>query len=343
MDWRAAASRVLLATALWVGIAGCSNGAPGSGETAGSPAAGSPSPAPEVSVAASTTPLPEPSDPATPRASVDVAGAREAFQYPAGERRFVLVDSTEDAGVTIRDITYESVGGRTLSALLVTPGSAGPFPAVLFLHWYATNEPDGDRTEFLDEAVALAGRGVVSLLPQQAFPWASPPSGAAEDRQAVIDQVVDHRIGIDILLAQPEVDPDRLAVVGHDFGGMYAALLAGIDPRVDAAVVMAGVPRWADWYLRYWHPVPAAEEPAYEATMLAVDPVTFLPDVSGPLFFQFAESDQFVSQAAIDAWLAAAPDESTTVETYAWNHSLRTEDAEADRRAYLAAALGLAD
>jgi dienelactone hydrolase len=343
MDWRAAASRVALATTFVVGVAGCSDGAPGPGGTAGSPAAGSPSPAPEVSAAASMTPLPEPSVPATPGPSVDVAGARAAFQYPAGERRFVLVDSIEDAGVTIRDITYASVDGRTVSALLVAPESAGPFPAVLFLHWYATNEPDGDRTEFLDEAVTLAERGVVSLLPEQVFPWATPPSGAAEDRQAVIDQVVDHRIGIDILLAQPEVDPDRLAVVGHDFGGMYAALLAGIDPRVDAAVVMAGVPHFADWYLRYWHPVPAAEEPAYQATMLAVDPVTFLPDVNIPLLLQFAESDQFVNQAAIDAWLAAAPDESTTVETYASNHSLRTEDAGDDRRAFLAAALGLAD
>jgi hypothetical protein len=79
------------------------------------------------------------------------------------------------------------------------------------------------------------------------------------------------------------------------------------------------------------------------ATMLAVDPVTFLQDAPGRLFFQFAESDEYVNQAAIDAWLAAAPAGSTTVETYAWNHSLRTEDSEADRQAVLAAALGLAD
>ena len=110
-----------------------------------------------------------------------------------------------------------------------------------------------------------------------------------------------------------------------------------------ATAVMAGVPHFADWYLRYWHPVPAAEEPAYEATMLAVDPVTFLPAAPGRLLLQFAESDQFVNQAAIDGWLAAAPDGSTTVETYAWNHSLRTEDAKADRQAFVAAALGLAD
>jgi dienelactone hydrolase len=272
---------------------------------------------------------------------VDVAAARLAFDYPAGEREFAVVDSTTEGDARVLDVTYESVGGRAVSAYLVVPDTAGGFPAVLYLHWYATNEPDGNRTEFLEEAVALAANGVVSLLPQQVFPWGAPPSGAAEDRQAVIDQVVDLRIGLDILLAQPEVDPARLAVVGHDFGGMYAALVTGLDDRVDAAAILAGVPRWADWYLRYWHPVPTAEEPAYEATMSEVDPVTFLPGTEIPLLLQFAKSDQFVNQAAIETWLAAAPDEWTTIETYAWNHSLRTNAALADRLAFLTVELGL--
>lgn len=295
--------------------------------------------APSVRVTASpnkgVTPAPTP--------SVDVTAARLAFEYPDADREFVVIDSTQEAGVTIHDVTYESVGGRVVSAFLVVPDATGPFPAVLFLHWYATNEPDGNRTEFLDEAIDLAADGVVSLLPEQVFPWATPPSGATEDRQAVIDQVVDLRVGLDILLAQPQVDADRLAVVGHDFGGMYAALVGSLDDRIDGAAILAGVPRWADWYLRYWQPVPAGDEPAYEATMANVDPVTFLPVTEIPLLLQFSRTDQFVNQAAIDAWLAAAPDESTTVETYAWNHSLHTQAADAHRRAFLAAVLHLAD
>ena len=253
----------------------------------------------------------------------------------------MVVEETTTNGVTVRDVTYESAGGRIVSAFVVLPDGAGSSAAVLYLHWYAPSEEDGDRTEFLDEAVALASEGVVSLLPQQVFPWTTPPSGAAEDRRAVIDQVVDLRIGLDILLQQPAVDPERVAVVGHDFGGMYGALVAGLDDRVDAAVIIAGVPRFADWYLRYWNPVPAEERPAYSATMAAVDPVTFLPQTETSLLFQFGKSDQFVKQAAIDAWLAAAPTDRTRVESYAWNHSLRTEAALADRRAFLGRVLGL--
>jgi hypothetical protein len=48
-----------------------------------------------------------------------------------------------------------------------------------------------------------------------------------------------------------------------------------------------------------------------------------------------------VNQAAIDTWLAAAPGDAMSVESYDWNHSLRTESARADRTAFLVAALGL--
>jgi len=337
------ASRDARAPGVWLaGIAltaaaACSPGAGGPRATSPAPASvvSSPSaPAVTASSEASVAPSPEP--------SVDVDAARAAFEYPAGERTFEEVGSTTEGGVTTRDVTYESVGGRTVSALVVAPDDSARHPAVLFLHWYATNEPDGNRTEFLDDATALAGRGVVSLLPQEQFPWHQPPLGLEADRQAVVDQVVDLRVGLDLLLALPEVDADRVAVVGHDFGGMYAALVAGLDRRVDAAVVMAGVPHFADWYLRYWHPVARADEPEYRATMLEVDPVTFLPDVRGPLLFQFAESDQFVSDAAIDAWAAASSTEATT-RTYDSNHSLRIAAAEVDRSTFLATVLALSD
>lgn len=278
----------------------------------------------------------------TPGPSVDLVAARSAFDYHVAKPTFVEVAKTTKGRVTVSDVTYASVGGRTVSGLLVAPVGGSHHPVVLFLHWYATNEPDGNRTEFLEEATELAARGVVSLLPEQQFPWHKPPAGTTEDHQAVIDQVVDDRVGIDALLALPGVDPKRVGVVGHDFGAMYAALVAGLDGRVSAAVIMAGVPHFADWYLRYWHPVSTSEQATYKATMLEIDPVTFLPAAAGPVLFQFADSDQFVKQAAIDAWMAAAPRDAS-VKTYNSNHRLRTDAARADRDAFLAKALAFAD
>lgn len=40
--------------------------------------------------------------------------------------------------------------------------------------------------------------------------------------------------GITALSQRPQVDPERMAVAGASYGGMYATLIAGVDPRVKA-------------------------------------------------------------------------------------------------------------
>ncbi len=50
----------------------------------------------------------------------------------------------------------------------------------------------------------------------------------------------DLRRAIDFLVQMPEVDPDRVATIGHSLGGWYSLWLAGADTRIKAAVVNAG-------------------------------------------------------------------------------------------------------
>src|SRR5437899_1506856 len=70
-----------------------------------------------------------------------------------------------EGGVTVRDITFASPTGSRTPAYLVTPADKGPYAAVLYGHWYEPPDPTSNRTEYLEEAVTLARRGVVSLLP----------------------------------------------------------------------------------------------------------------------------------------------------------------------------------
>src|SRR6266496_508422 len=85
---------------------------------------------------------------------------------------------TRRGGALVHDITYRAPGQDRVDAYLVTPARAGRFAGALFLHWL-DSAPNANRTEFLDEAVALAGsgRGLVSLLPQLDFPFAFGPVG----------------------------------------------------------------------------------------------------------------------------------------------------------------------
>jgi dienelactone hydrolase len=146
--------------------------------------------------------------------------------------------------VTVHDISYISPKGGRVPAYLVVPEGKGPFAAVIWGHWYMPGSAFLNRKEFLDEAVALAPAGVVSLLPDG--PIARPGHKEDDDwmsEQQVADRVqaiVDMRRGADLLLARSDVDPKRLAYVGHSYNAEVGAFLAGIDRRFKAFVLMAG-------------------------------------------------------------------------------------------------------
>ena len=145
---------------------------------------------------------------------------------------------------TVYDITYKSPKGGVVPAYLVVPKGRGPFAAVIWGHWYWQNSSMRNRREFLDEAIALAGTGVVSLLTDGpvARPGHVESKDPLDERIATdfIQQVVDMRRGVDLLLARRDVDRKRIAYVGHSYNANVGALLSGIDRRFKAFVLMAG-------------------------------------------------------------------------------------------------------
>ena len=162
-------------------------------------------------------------------------------QMPLGLKQ-ISVQRREHASVY--DITYESPKGGLVPAYLVVPKGRGPFAAVVWGHWYWGNSSMRNRRQFLDEAVVLASAGVVSLLPDG--PVARPGHVTSKEplnEQQVVDLVqaiVDMRRGVDLLLARRDVDPKRVAFVGHSYNAIVGAFLSGIDRRFKAFVLMAG-------------------------------------------------------------------------------------------------------
>lgn len=150
----------------------------------------------------------------------------------------------ERDGVKIYDISYASLKGGRVPAYLVVPKERGPFAAIIFGHWAMPGSPTKNRTEFLEEAVAFARAGAVSLLTDA--PLARPgfkPSTQPFDPQDVavyFQQVMDMRRGVDLLLARKDVDPARIAYVGHSYNANVGGLLAGVEKRIKTFVLMAG-------------------------------------------------------------------------------------------------------
>ena len=246
-------------------------------------------------------------------------------------------DETAD-GVTVSDLAFHGGEIGETEASLVAPAGGGSGPAVIWFHWLEGGAPTSNRTEFLDEARGFAGRGVTSLLVQGVLPWLERPSGIAHDRPLIEQEVVMLRRAVELLLAQPGVDPARLAAVGHDFGGMYLTLLFGEDRRIGWFVLMAPTARWASWFTVYWRL--EDETDAYAAALAPLDPVAHLPRSElRPILLQFAAHDDYVPPE-VAAEISAAAGPSAEARTYDCGHEMDAT-ARADRDAWLSDRLAI--
>lgn len=243
--------------------------------------------------------------------------------------------------VVVEDIRIPVPGQPSLAAYLVHPqGPVRPhaLAGALYLHWLEPGALNQNRTEFLAEAVALAGRGAVAILPDLTFPWNGNVVGTAQDAASVRAQSTAVTGAYKRLLAQPGVDPHRVAVVGHDYGAMFGALLTQHERGVRAEVFMAGDAAWSTWFAKFFLGV--ADTPAYDALFAGLDPVDNVRRIGAHLYLQWAGNDFFVPAAARDRFAAADPAATTTV--YAGDdHALDDQTVANDRRSWLAGQLGL--
>ncbi len=275
------------------------------------------------------------------------AAWRELFAYDTAVPLAVQIAGSKTVGAAlVQDVTFVARPDRPaerIAAYIVSPTTAGAsMPAVLWVHWLG--EPaTTNRTEFLDEATALAARGVVSVLVDAM--WSKPrwyrDRVLEEDYATSIAQVVSLRRGLDLLLAQRGVDRARVALVGHDYGGMYGAIVASVDGRAKTHVLIAATASLFDWAF-FQNKKPASMQ-AYRRQneplslcdhLAAADKVSFL--------FQFAEKDEYVPLAKAQA-LFDAPTGAKQMSIYggAGHEMSAPAGIRADRTAWLVRELGI--
>jgi dienelactone hydrolase len=266
------------------------------------------------------------------------------FTYDRTRRFDLTVEKTERrGGVTVQDVSYAQLDGTRNLAYLVAPSGPAGRPGILFVHWLEDPSPTSNRTEFIDESIELAAAtGAVSLLPNAM--WAVPgwfqTRNPANDYANSIRQINELRRALDLLAAQPGVDKRRLVLVGHDFGAMYGAVAAGLDPsRLTAFVFMAGTARFSDWFLLY-PKVPAEARQQIVDRFAPLDPARYLAKLGAmPVLLQFGNRDRFVTRSAGDALIASVSGP-TTSHFYDADHSLTSPSTvRADRIAWLKAQL----
>ncbi|MGQ9504442.1 MAG: alpha/beta fold hydrolase [Thermogutta sp.] len=178
---------------------------------------------------------------------------------PGPERRVplnvkILSEETTDSYRRVK-LTYASDESDHVPAYLLIPRQTlRRMPAALCLHQtthLAKDEPAGTHPDAAwPYAHELALRGFVCLVPdypsfgEHAYAFKSHPEYFSGTMKAIWDNVR----AIDLLESLPEVDRDRIAVIGHSLGGHNALFTAAFDERIRAVICSCGFTGFGDYY-----------------------------------------------------------------------------------------------
>ena len=268
---------------------------------------------------------------------------------PLGTAEESAVETTAD-GIEIHDITWDSPGGGRVSAWLVVPAGEGPFAGIVYLHGSET-----DRDDFLDEAIAMAHGGAASVVLDAPFSrtgtsrraFLSNFGLADRERDMTAQALVDVRRAYDLLLERGDVDEGRLGFVGHSWGASLGVVLAAVDDRPSALVLITGRPSWtgflraeSEGWVRAAHERVGDEDWAhYLEVMAPLDAMAEIGNVDASrLYLQYGTVDDVVPQDVAAELIDAA--DGAVSDVYPAGHAL-SGDATADRVAWLAERLEL--
>ena len=278
------------------------------------------------------------------------ADASKVFAYDAMKPLNLTIGNSETptGGVTVFEISYASPKAGRVPGYLVVPSGKGPFPAIVYMHW-----GQGNKGEFLSEAVEMAQRGAIGIMIDAPY-WRAdvpPPAKGNEaesERGQYIQMVVDLRRAVDLLVARKDVAHDRIGYVGHSLGATWGAPLAAAEKRIKVLVLMGGLPRvppnWDDE--SFYQQVQRASTPRAEfdkeaAVLGPIEPEKFGAN-TGPakIYFQWAQHDMYISRRSADEYfnVVGGPKEQ---KWYFTSHEFNDVESKSDRASWLMHALGI--
>ena len=160
---------------------------------------------------------------------------------------------------TQHKIRLEIAPNQTAVGYLLIPQGAGPFPAI-FVPFYEPETSTGQNaTKLRDFAYQLTKRGFVTLSIGSPGGDARKPDLGGHILQPLSYLAYVGANAYNALASLPRVDPKRIGIVGHSYGGKWAlfasclcdqfAAAAWSDPGIVWDETRSNVNYWEPWYL----------------------------------------------------------------------------------------------
>jgi len=176
---------------------------------------------------------------------------------------------SESVGFTRRRIELQIAPGRKTAAYLLTPDGPGPFPAVIDVYYYPDDGAGikSNRRFENDFGYQLVQRGIAALCVGQ-NPTAPRPDAdlyyPTWDKAQLqpLSYLAYVAANCHTFLSQrEEIDPSRIGIVGHSYGGKWALFAGALydkfaavcvsDPGIVFDESRPNVNYWEPWYLGY--------------------------------------------------------------------------------------------
>lgn len=217
-------------------------------------------------------------------------------------------------------VQYTSVHDKRVPAWWCVPTTGTPpYPCVILMHGYG-----GDKNGLQVLAPLFALRGISTLAIDAEYHGNRKQPGSDilspyvyRNRDAFIQTVVDLRRAIDFLQSRQEIDGKRIGYIGLSMGGILGGILAGVDERVQAPILVVAGGDWGYLFansqhptavqLREKHPELFKNPQKINDIVGPVDPVNWVARISPrPLLMINGKDDQIVPKECTERLFAAA-------------------------------------
>ena len=155
-------------------------------------------------------------------------------------------------------VRVEVAPDQTLEGYLLVPNGRGPFPAVVVPYYEPESSIGAGKVQLRDFGYQLTRRGFVSLSIGSPGPAREPKTGEAQCQPLSFLGYIAANC-YNALATLTNVDPKRVGIVGHSYGGKWAmfgscfyekfACAAWSDPGIVFDESRPNVNYWEPWYL----------------------------------------------------------------------------------------------